>query len=208
MKLISGLLLLTFLSFPYFINSQSVMEFAEAKAMGDQKTVYFQIKGLDEDEMERASLLEKLLADENILDGRIFTSSSFKTRCQLYLPLDIKPDYIRAILNENGYDFEFSSITVDGYTMNPLAPTTFRSGFYYPSKDFPKPLITGDKKADSETYQKDKEAWISQNEKKYNKEKSVGTAVFPIEIPKSQFDSFSDEKKQRVLAEPKKYVIK
>jgi len=185
------------------------MDFTEVKQMGDIKTVYFHIKGLDEDETARTELINQLLSDENINSGRIFTSSSFKTRCQLYLPLNITPEYIRPILISNGYDFDFSTISIDGK----LNDDGDKSGscvskFSSPAEGFPTLIYTGDKEYDYEQYRIAKEQWISENQKKYDKQRNNGTADYPIVVSKSDFDKFTDEKKQKILAEPDKFVIK
>lgn len=187
--------------------SQS-MEFSEVKIKGDIKTVYFHIKGLDEDESDRALLLEKLLSDENVINGRIFTSSDFKTRCQLFLPVSITPEYIRSILVSNGYDFDWSTISTDGKAIDRKKSETYVSQFTSPAEGFPTLTYSGDKDKDYEQYRLAKEQWIASNQKKYDKKDTNGTAKFPIVISKSDFDKFTDVKKQKILAEPEKYIIK
>ncbi len=188
--------------------SQQVMEFTHAKITGDSKTVYFNVKGLSDDEAERATLMENLLKDQNILKGRIYTTSSNKSMCQLFLPISITPEYIRSILNTYGYDFDFTTVSIDGKLKDNSEASTFTSMFYSPTKDFPKMEDTGNKETDYENYRVVKEQWISENEKKYNKEKLQGTAEYPIIISKEVFDSYTVEKQQRLLAEPDKYIIK
>jgi len=190
-----------------FVYSQKLV-FEEAKVQGDIQKVYFQIKGLDEDESDRNLLMTKLLSDPNVYDGSIFTSSSDKTRCQLIIPKDIQPQYIRAILNENGYDFEFSSVSIDGKFYETAENNPINSRFYYPDKSFPKTTLTGNKDVDKEAYLSAKEQWVQSNSKKYNRQKASGTAEFPIIISQEQFESFTAEKKERILAEPNKYQIK
>ncbi|MDD3741674.1 MAG: hypothetical protein PHH30_10560 [Bacteroidales bacterium] len=187
--------------------SQS-LEFTEAKTIGDLKTVYFYIEGLDEDESDRAFLLEQLLNDANIFKGRIFTSSSFKTRCQLYLPVSITPEYIRPILISNGYDFDLSSISVDGKVSTEKKPDSYVSKFQSPADGFPTLIYTGDKDNDAEQYRMAKEQWVGSNQKKYDKQRANGTAQYPIVVSKSDFDKFTETKKQMILAEPDKFVIK
>ncbi len=193
---------------PTVIFSQGVLEFTQAKITGDSKTVYFHIKGLSDDESERSALLENLLSDENVLDGRIFTSSSFKTRCQLFLTVNITAEYIRSILNTNGYDFDFTTVSIDGKLKEATDPETFVSMFYLPVEDFPSYVETGNRVDDDENYRVAKEAWVFDNSKKYNKEKSKGTAEYPITVSKEDFNKYSQEKQQRLLAEPDKYIIK
>ncbi len=192
---------------PSGVFSQS-LEFTEAKIMGDLKTVYFYINGLDEDESDRAILLEQLTNDANIYGGRIFTSSSFKTRCQLNLPVSITPEYIRPILLSNGYDFDFSTISVDGKVNIEKKPDSYVSKFQSPFEGFPTMIYTGDKERDYEQYRVAKEQWLTANQKKYDKQKTNGTAQYPIIVSKSDFDRFTDTKKQMILAEPEKFVIK
>jgi len=196
------------LYFPSIIFAQS-LEFTEVKTIGDNKTVYFHIKGLDDDEAARSELLEQLLSDENVKGARIFTSSSLKTRCQLYLPLNITPEYIRPILINNGYDFDFSTVSIDGKMVNEIDKSeSYVSQFNSPAEGFPTLIYTGDKEGDYEQYRISKEQWIAENQKKYEKQRNNGTATYPIVISKSDFNKFTDEKKQKILAEPDKYVIK
>lgn len=188
--------------------SQEVMEFTQYKFFDNNKTVYFHIKGLGEDEEARSVLLEDIIQDENVINGRIFTSSSYKTRCQLNIPLNITPEYIRAILNSHGYDYDFTTISVNGELKEYYNPETFVSVFSPPTENFPKLQITGDNAQDKENYAVAKEQWISENQRKYKKEKAKGTAQFPIVIKQEEFESYTLEKQQRLLAEPDKYIIK
>lgn len=196
------------MTFAYSGIAQQVMEFTQSKNTGENKTVYFHIKGLEEDEEARASLLNEMLKDGNIISGRIFTSSTFKTRCQLLIPQNIKPEYIRNILLSNGYDFDFTTVSVDGELKSDFQPESHFSLFYAPSEGFPLMQNTGNKLNDRENYLIAKEKWIAENQRQYNKQKSKGTAEFPIIIDKKVFDSYTVEKQQRLLAEPDKYIIK
>lgn len=188
--------------------SQSVMEFVDVKDAGDLKTVYFQVKGLGSDENARIDLLNDLLSDPNIEKGRIFTSSSLKTRCQLFIPYSIEPEYIRPLLQANGYDFEFSSVTIDGQLLANKQERTFVSIFYPPDPDFPQIELTGDKEQDAVNYKLAKEEWIESNKRKYNRKKAKGTADYPIIISQEQFDNFTEEKKQKILEQPETFEIR
>lgn len=201
-------LLLIIISISTSVIAQQDMEFVDGKNMGDSKTVYFQIRGLDEDGADRAILLDALLSDQSITDGRIFTSSSRKTRCQLFLPHNVQPEYVRAILMEYGYDFEFSSVSKDGHTVAKNSNTAFTSITYSPFDNFPNFKSTGDMENDVETYRQEKEIWVSENERKYNKERGKGTAEYPIVVSQSDFEDFSEEKKAKILAQPDVFVIK
>jgi|GEM_PF-1034279 hypothetical protein len=206
MKQIISLFVSVFILISAF--SQAKMEFRDVKIIdSEKKTVYFQIKGLGEDESERNQVLNRLLADSKIYEGRIFTSSFNRTRCQLILDIEIDPEYIRNILLENGYDFEFSSVSIDGKFLEADMPS-IKSPFYYPSKNFPKPIYTGDKQKDAETYQVLKVEWIQKNKKEYNSQMKKSTAKLPIIIPKEQFDSFTPEKQAKILSQPDIYVVK
>jgi len=193
---------------PVSVFTQQVMEFTQVKMTGDSKTVYFNVKGLGDDEAERAALMDNLLKDENVIKGRIYTSSSGKTKCQLFLPVNITAGYIRSIINSYGYDYDFTTVSVDGKLKDAEDPETFVSVSYLPEKDFPQYVKTGDKQKDADDYRLAKEKWISENERKYKKERSQGTTEYPIIIQKEDFNKYSEEKKQRLLAEPDKYVIK
>jgi hypothetical protein len=129
-------LLLIIISISTSVIAQQDMEFVDGKDMGDSKTVYFQIRGLDEDGAERSILLGALLSDQNITDGRIFTSSTKKTRCQLFLSHNVQPTYVRAILMEYGYDFEFTSVSKNGHTIADDSNTAFTSISYSPFDNF------------------------------------------------------------------------
>lgn len=188
--------------------AQSKMEFVDVKDLGDSKTVYFQVKGLGEDDENRALLLNDLLTDPKVIDGRIFTSSSFKTRVQLFIPHDVEPEYIRPILQAHGYDFEFSSVSIDGQLLISKNAMAARSAFYSPAEDYPRYVKTGDKELDAENYRLAKEQWIENNKRKYKKQKSDGTAEYPIVITQEQFDSFTDEKKEKVISQPDVFEIR
>ncbi len=199
----------TFLIIPIsVIFAQNVVEFVDVKDADGLKTVYFQIKGLGEDDAARTTLMTDLLADPNVVKGRIFTSSSFKTRCQLFLPYEIGPEYIRPILQSHGYDFEFSSVSIDGKLMVDKNARAARADFYSPTDDFPQCVSTGDKMLDAENYRIAKEQWIENNKRKYKKQKFNGTAKYPIIISQEQFDSYTESKQQKILAQPDIFKIK
>lgn len=196
------------IAFAYSGIAQQVMEFTQSKNTGENKTVYFHIKGLEEDDEARTILLNELLKDESIISGRIFTSSTSKTRCQLLITQNVKAEYVRNILLANGYDFDFTTVSVNGELKTDLQPETHFSLFYSPAEGFPVMQSTGDKLKDRDDYSVSKEKWVAENQKQYNKQKSKGTAEFPITIEKEVFESYTVEKQQRLLAEPDKYIIK
>ena len=208
MRLKSTLVVIAVLVFSGFSYAQSAMEFLEVKNVEDAKTVYFQVKGLGDDEDARSELLINLLSDSNIEQGRIFTSSSLKTRCQLHIPQNIGPEYIRPILQSYGYDFEFSSVSLDGRLLEDKGERTYTSMFYPPSDDFPRYVATGDSESDVETYRVSKEEWINSNNRKYNKQKSKGTAELPIVITQEQFDTYTEEKQLKIIEQPDVFEIK
>lgn len=208
MKLRFLSIICVFVSMPIFLLSQQNMEFTLAKTNGENKTVYFNVQGLGEDDAEREQLLENLLKDSNILEGRIYTSSSYKTKCQLLLPPNITPEYIRSIINTYGYDYDFTSVSVNGKLKQTSESEVFQSEITVPTIGFPMKQFSGDKQQDEENYQVEKEKWISENERKYKKQKSSGTAEYPIIISKADFEKYTDEKKARLLSEPAKYIIK
>lgn len=188
--------------------AQSKLEFVDVKDLGNSKTVYFQVKGLGEDDESRALLLNDLLSDPKVIDGRIFTSSSFKTRVQLFIPHDVEPEYIRPILQAHGYDFEFSSVSIDGQLLIRKDAMAARSIFHSPAEDYPQYVKTGDKELDAENYRLAKEQWIENNKRKYKKQKLDGTAEYPIVISQEQFDNFTDEKKEKVISHPDMFEIR
>lgn len=187
--------------------SQQNMKFTEAKFTNEGKTVYFHISGLGEDEDERQALLSDILKDPAIISGRIFTSVENKTRCQLYLPIEIEPEYIRSFLQTKGYDYDFSTISVNGEIQNTNKLQFFASPYKRASKNFEPYKSTGDKIKDAENYAIAKEQWVMKNQKKYKKEIQNGTATFPIVISKEEFYNYTPEKQKRLLAEPDKYII-
>ncbi len=208
MKIKLLFMLILLISISTSVISQQDMEFVDGKDLGDSKTVYFQIRGLDESGSDRAILLDAFLSDQNITDGRIFTSSTMKTRCQLFIPHNIQPDYVRGILMEYGYDFEFTSVSKNGQTISEDTNTAFTSISYSPFDNFPNFKNTGDDESDVETYRQEKEIWVSDNERKYNKKRRNGTVEYPIEVSQSDFDNFTEEKKVKILAQPDVFVIK
>jgi hypothetical protein len=208
MKLKLILIVICVISITNSILAQQELKFTQMKNLGDSKTVYFHIKGLGEDETARQDLVNDLLLDGNIPSARIFTSSSNKTRCQIIMTADLKPEYIREILLSRGYDFDFTTVSRDGVLLESTDPNTFTAMFYSPDKDFPKLNSTGNKEADYEAYKLEKEQWVQNNERKYSKQRSDGTAKYPIEISKADFEKFTEAKKQSILSKPKIYIVK
>jgi hypothetical protein len=208
MRLKSVFVIIAVVVYANLLHSQTVMEFTDVKDAGDLKTVYFQVTGLGDDDDARTTLLNEFLSDPLISDGRIFTNSSFKTRCQLFISYNMGPEYIRPILQSKGYDFEFSSVTIDGNLLVDKDERSYTSMFYAPADDFPSYEKTGDKELDDETYRKSKEEWIELNQRKYRKGKSNGTAELPIIISQEQFDSFTEEKQLEILGQPDVFEIK
>lgn len=190
-----------------FCYSQQSMEFTHVKFSDEGKTVYFHINGLGEDETERQELLNDILQDPAVISGRIFTSSEFKTRCQLYLQRDISPEYIRTFLQAKAYDYDFSTVSINGELRKLSDDQIFVSPYKRASKNFPLYENTGDKSKDAENYAIAKEKWVAENQRKYNKEIQNGTAKFPVIISKEEFNDYTPEKQSRLLAEPDKYII-
>ncbi len=208
MVLKTNSLIIAFSLFAMLLNAQSNLTFVEAKTLGDTKTVYFQIAGLDEDKSDRDELLNYLTSDPNILKGEIFTSSANKTRCQLFLPTHIEAEYIRSLLQSNGYDFEFTSVSVNGKLSKEKTSSSFVSKHYLPAKDFPTPQKTNNKENDDLQYKLAKEQWIDSNRRKYKKARKNGTAEYPIIISREQFNSFTDEKKNKILENSEMFEIR
>lgn len=164
--------------------------------------VFFQIDGLGIDEIERANLLEFLLSDEEIIGGRMFTYKDSTTRCQLYVPKSISPEYVRALLNAKGYDYDFSSVSFNGVLKKSKHTQLYSSKKYLPLDGFPSGNILTEKE-----YNKEKDMWISNHRGKYKKVKKEGTATYPIIISHDQFNSFTELKQERILSQPDVFIV-
>lgn len=169
------------------------------------KVVYFNIKGLDANEDERTQVQTSLANIKNVSTVRIYTSSLGKTMCQMYMTDDIKPEIILEVLKQYNYDFDYTTVAVNGVLKDRYKPETYTSNKTNINKKHAIPHSTD--LSDSQ-YQDSKAQWIEQNQKVYNKELNRGTAKFPIIISKQSFNSFTPEKQQRILSQPKKYKVK
>ncbi|MDA3910074.1 MAG: hypothetical protein PF448_01790 [Bacteroidales bacterium] len=163
------------LSFVLFVASQltaqeNSLRFTHVKSIGEQKTVYFHINGLQDDEMSEA-LLERLLQDPLIFEGRIFKTPKLQDRCQLYMAYEIDAAYVLSILKEFNLDYEYTTVSRNGHLESNQASSQSNPGAT-PStpvliNGFPEYEDTGNHEADRENYQNKKQKWVEENPEKY-----------------------------------------
>ncbi len=148
---------------------QQKLDFAQKKIANEGYTVYFEVVNVV-DENHAQQILNDLLSDNNVLDGRYFKSGAGKDRYQLYINNLITASYIKNILLSNNVDYDYSTIIVDG--VNPEHNYTPGSnlaskGFNVSASGFPSYDNTGNKEVDDENYRKSKEEWIQENPEEY-----------------------------------------
>ncbi len=180
--------------------------FNHFKSLGDRIVVYFKISGLNDDRTEQDRVLELLLSDELIKDGSIYTFDEGSATCQLELDQALSVKYIRNILQSAGYDIDLTSVT----SKNLVKPQgiynaeqyTFFEGFNG-FKDYD-PNKAGSLSIEDH-YAKEKDLWVKENPTEYQKAKlEHGTTVI---VKRKDFESFTEEKKQRVLSQPEVFII-
>jgi hypothetical protein len=163
------------LSFVLFVASQltaqeSNLQFTLSKDLGEQKTVYFHINGLQDDEMSEA-LLERLLQDPLIYEGRIFKTPKLQNRCQLYMAHEIDAEYVQSILKEFNLDYEYTTVSRNGHLETSRAKHQSNPGATKPTPvlidGFPEYEDTGNPEVDQKNYQKRKQKWVEENPEKY-----------------------------------------
>ncbi|MEA3447991.1 MAG: hypothetical protein U9Q98_06015 [Bacteroidota bacterium] len=174
-KQILLLAIISLIAFPGFSQNSSSAEepelkFTHMKKIGPEKAVYFHIDGIQDKDHENA-ILEKLLMDPAISDGRIFKTPNMEDRCQLYVDPEIDPHYIRNILNELDVDYAFKIVSRNGHLekqaeqlkehpeQSPRTPITIEG--------FPEYKHTGNPEADQADYAKRKKEWIENHPEEY-----------------------------------------
>jgi hypothetical protein len=180
--------------------------FNHFKILGDRNVVYFRISNLYDDEAEQDQVLELLLSDKLIKDGSIYTFDRSLATCQLEIEPFVSVNYIRSILQSGGYDIDLTSVT----NKNPSKPEGIYNSEAYSFfesfngyKDYD-PNKSGSLTAEDH-YAKEKEAWVKENPAEYQKAKQKnGTSVIVI---RKDFESFTAEKKQRILSQPEVFII-
>jgi len=163
------------LSLVLFVASQlsaqeNSLRFTLSKDLGEQKTIYFHISGLEGEEMSDA-LLERLLQDPLIYEGRIFQTPKLQDRCQLYMAHEIDAAYVLSILKEFNLDYEYTTVSRNGHLETTRAKHQSSPGGTKPSPvlidGFPEYEDTGNPEIDQKNYQKRKQKWVEENPEAY-----------------------------------------
>jgi hypothetical protein len=152
------------------ITEDDNLQFTLVKNLGPDKTVYFHIDGL-KDEDHKQAILERLLMDPGISDGRIFKTPKQADRCQLYMAHEIDAAYVRSILLELDVDYDFTTVSINGHLEEQNLQAQEKQG-NSPStpvliEGFPTYKDTGNPEADKADYARRKKAWIEANPEKY-----------------------------------------
>ncbi len=152
------------------ITEEDDLQFTLVKNLGPDKTVYFHLDGLKDKDHEKA-LMERLLMDPNITDGRIFKTPNQEDRCQLYMAHNLDAAYVRSILVELDVDYKFTTVSLNGHLEEQNIKAEKKKG-NSPStpvliEDFPTYKDTGNPEADKADYARRKKAWVEANPKKY-----------------------------------------
>lgn len=146
-----------------------VLKFTLSKNLGEQKTVYFHIKGIEDDE-QSDKLLERLLSDPLIYDGRIYETPTNNDRCQLYMDHEIDAAYVKSILQEFNLDYEYTTVSRNGHLEAQQAeklPSHETPKTPVVMEGFPEYVDTGNPEADKADYARRKKEWVEQNPEKY-----------------------------------------
>ncbi len=163
------------LSFVLFVASQltaqeNTLRFTQSKNLGEQKTVYFHIKGIQDNEMSDV-LLERLLQDPLIYKGRMFKTPKLQDRCQLHMAHEIDAAYVLSIVREFNLDYEYTTVSRNGHLESSQAKHQTNPGGTNPSPvlidGFPEYEDTGDAEVDRRNYQKTKQKWVEENPEAY-----------------------------------------
>ncbi len=146
------------------------LKFTHVKNSGPEKTVYFHIDGIQDKDHENA-ILESLLMDPSVFDGRIFKTPNMEDRCQLYVSNDVNAAYVRNILKKIDVDYAFQIVSKNGHLekqaerlkeepeQSPRTPIGIEG--------FPEYNHTGNPEADKADYAKRKKEWIENNPEEY-----------------------------------------
>ncbi len=146
------------------------LSFTLLKPSNEDYVVYFNVTGISSfDQAEK--LVDIVLNIPGIYDGRYFLTSTNKDRFWLKISTDVTPEQIRAVLRENGYDYDFSTIAVDGVILNPEKQpesSQISSEPHSPAiEGYPEFIDTGNPEKDKQDYANRKREWINNNPEKY-----------------------------------------
>lgn len=145
-----------------------VLRFTLSKNLGEQKTVYFHIKGIVDNE-QADKLLDRFLLDPLIYDGRIYETPTNQDRCQLYMDHEIDAVYVRSILQEFNLDYEYTTVSRNGQmeTSYSLESSLQETPKTVVADGFPEYFDTGNPEADKADYARRKKKWVEENPDKY-----------------------------------------
>lgn len=161
------------LFFAFQISAQEeTLKFTLVKSTNDQKTVYFHIKGIEDNE-QYSKIMDRFLMDPSISDGRIFKSSTQEDRCQLVMNPEIDAAYILSILREMNLDFKYNTVSRNGHLEKQHAenlPTYETPRTPVIIEGFPEFKDTGNPEADKQSYSDRKNSWIEEHPQEYQRQ--------------------------------------
>ena len=192
-----------------YIFSQDQKSFVYSKNIGERKVVYIDIADLTEDLDDHDKVLGVLLKDENIVSGNIFFDDVRTVSvCQLVVTQNIDFNYISGILGTLGYSAIISDVG-EKNDQNGRPKTLYFSDYFsfHDGFDGWKGYDWGRSNEISRTdyYDMQKQNWVSQNQSEYNAVKKKSADI--IIIKKKDLEVFSEEKRNRILNNPDKYLI-
>ena len=168
------LFVLIILSTPVFSQLDSEkLEFTRVKTIEEGYTLYFNVDGITS-ESHAELILQELLNQEKIYDGRFFETRDKSFRIQLFVTdLSLSAEFVRSILIKHSADYDFTTVSVNGLVPNQskgVHPSEINST-YRPVNAFGFPIRenTGNQKKDEDEYRKKKDEWIQQNPEEYEK---------------------------------------
>jgi hypothetical protein len=152
-------------------SQEEQLEFTQKKISDVGYTVYFHVTDIQDPEQANA-IIEDLLSDDNIFNGRYFKSGTGKDRFQLYINEFVTAEYIRNILLTHDIDYDFSTVSVNGEIINDDGISNLNllkgtSSISISALGFPKYKNTGNKEVDDEHYSNVKDQWINDNPEEY-----------------------------------------
>jgi hypothetical protein len=148
------------------------LQFTRIKPTDNGFTVYFNVDGLL-DENHAELVLQDLLNDSGIYDGRFFKTADGKDRFHLYIYPEVTAEQVRGIINLHSIDFDFTTVSINGRIPNRdrgVSLSEIGSERSHVDRDgFPKFINTGNPEKDAEEYRIQKQKWIDENPEEYQK---------------------------------------
>lgn len=147
-------------------------EFIRKRPASEGYTVFFDVKNL-QNKAQGEQVLQDLLNDEGIYDGRFFSTRDGKDRFHIYILPDVNANYVREIITKHNIDYVLDHVSLNGKIeekdrgVEVSRMQSKRVSINYP--DYPKFEDTGNTEQDRHNYDKKKREWIKNNPEKYEK---------------------------------------